>query len=103
MYTKNTQTASHSHTHTHTHTDSDTHTYTQSISLQAGKTMLLELESYLIHIGGVLFNDVLLLQHLVGLTNLGLMWQALVPAVQQLNASLLHSLSCLTTQVLQTK
>ena len=44
----------------------------------------------------------LLLQHLVGLSNLDLMRQAFVPTIQQLNASLLHSLCGLATQILQT-
>ena len=79
-----------------------THTHTNmSVNLPAGTNKLLE--RYLIHIGWILLDDVLLLQHLVGLSNFDLMWQALVPAVQQLNASLLHPLCCLPTQVLQKK
>ena len=81
--------------------EAHTHTHTLSINLPAGTKKLLE--RYLIHIGWILLDDVLLLQHLVGLSNFDLMWQALVPAIQQLNASLLHTLCCLPTQVLQKK
>jgi hypothetical protein len=53
-----------------------------------------------VDIGRVLVDNALSLEHLIGLVDFGLVWQALCPAEQNFNASQLDPIGCLISQIL---